>query len=573
MNPSAPSATAHPGDPSDLESTLASLAAAAARHAARSPRERADLAEATARSVAAATDAWAETAAVIKLRSRAVANDGIGGGTESVPSGGVPGSLAEEIATGPLVTLRLLTLTASALRAVDRDGLPWSGPLRIVHPTTGDVRTSRVEVPVLPAPGLFDRVIFGGFSAVVRCGDPGGLDRFRAVWREEVASRPAVDGVAVVLGAGNVTGLAAADAICQVFEHGRAALVKLHPLHEPLTATLARALAPLVESGMVAFVVGGADVAARAIASPSATHVHLTGGTATYEAIAASCSKPITCELGSVTPWIVVPGEYSPRELAFQADAVAGSIINNGSFNCIATKLVVTSRSWRQREAFLDRIRFRLAEAPPRPAWFPGVVANWETLAGRPAPDDGTLPWLFRTGLDREAEGHWVGREWFLPACAEIAIGGDSMEEFCVNASELAGSLPGSLAASVTMPGRGDPRDLRRAEALVEHLAFGVVAVNCWSAVAYAMAGVPWGGFPAATRAKPKSGIGFVHDPLLLPLVHNSIVRGPLASRLLPPFLPWHPRAAPLAREVVRLYDGGGLLSIARMLPNLRVAG
>jgi len=572
MNPSAPSAAAHPVDPSDLESTLASLAKAASRHAARSPRERAGLAEATARSVAAATDAWAETAAAIKSLSRTAATAGIGGNAESVPSGGVPGSLAEELATGPLVTLRLLKLTASALRAVDRDGLPWSGPLRIVHPTTVDVRTSRVEVPVLPAPGLFDGTIFGGFSAAVRCGNPGGLDRFRAVWREEVATRPAVGGVAVVLGAGNVTGLAAADAICQVFEHGRAALVKLHPLHEPLAATLSRAFAPLVESGMIAFIVGGADVAARAIGCPSATHVHFTGGTAAYEAITASCSKPVTCELGSVTPWIVVPGEYTPREIAFQADAVAGSIINNGSFNCIATKLVVTNRSWRQRGAFLDRIRSRLAEAPPRPAWFPGAAAGWERLAGRPVPADGTLPWLFRTGLDREAERHWLDREWFLPACAEIAVEGDSMEEFCVNAAELSGSLPGSLAASVTMPGRGDPRDLRRAEALVEHLAFGVVAVNCWSAVAYAMAGVPWGGFPGATRAKPKSGIGFVHDPLLLPLVHNSIVRGPLVSRLLPPFLPWHPRAAPLAREVVRLYDGGGLLSIARMLPNLRVA-
>jgi acyl-CoA reductase-like NAD-dependent aldehyde dehydrogenase len=558
-----------PAVSSDLESPLASLAAAALRHAARSPRERAELAAATARSVAATTDAWAEIAAAIKSRPRAAAT---GQGMEPPPAGGTPESLAEELATGPLATVRLLKLTASALQRIDHDELPWSGPLRIVHPTTGDERTSRVEVPVLPAPGLFDGTIFGGFSAAVRCGNPGGLDRFRAVWREEVRSRPAGGGVAVVLGAGNVTGLAAADAICQVFEHGRAAYVKLHPLHEPLAATLARALSPLVESGMIAIAVGGPDVAARAITSPLVTHVHLTGGTAAFEAIAASCSKPISCELGSVTPWIIVPGEYSPRELAYQADMVAGSIINNASFNCIATKLVVTSRSWRQREAFLDRIRLRLGQTPPRPAWFPGAASGWETLAERPAPADGTLPWLFRTGLDREAERHWLDREWFLPACAEIAIQADSMEQFCVNASNLAGSLPGSLAASVTMPGRGDVRDLRRAEALIEHLAFGVVAVNCWSAIAYAMGAVPWGGFPGATRAAPKSGIGFVHDPLLLPLVQNSIIRGPLVSRLMPPFLPWHPRAAALSREVVRLYDGGGLLSIARMLPNLRVA-
>lgn len=564
MNPSVISDSAHPSDPSGLESIFESLAAAASRHAARSPRERAALAAATARTVAAATDEWAEVAAAIKSRPHAAA---------PFPAGGASERLAEELATGPLATLRLLKITASALDTVDRDGLPWSGPLRIVHPTAGDERTSRVEVPVLPAPGLFDGVLFGGFSAAVRCGNPGGLDRFRAVWRQEVATRPAAGGVAVVLGAGNVTGLAAADAICQVFEHGRAAFVKLHPIHEPLAATLGRAFSPLVESGLVAFAVGGPELAARAIASPLVTHVHLTGGTAAFEAVAASCAKPISCELGSVTPWIVVPGEYSPRELAFQADMVAGSIINNASFNCIATKLVVTCRSWRQREAFLGRIRSRLDDASPRPAWFPGSAAGWESLSERPAPADGTLPWLFRTGLERESDRRWFDREWFLPACGEIAIAGDSMEGFCANASELAASLPGSLAASVTLPARGDQRDRRRAEALVEHLAFGVVAVNCWSAIAYAMAAVPWGGFPGATRAAPRSGIGFVHDPLLLPLVQNSIIRGPLAMRLVPPFVPWHPRAATLTREVVRLYDGGGLLSIARMLPRLRFGG
>ena len=43
----------------------------------------------------------------------------------------------------------------------------------------------------------------------------------------------------------NVTGLAPADAIDQIFGHGRAVLLKLHPLHAPLASIYRDALAPL----------------------------------------------------------------------------------------------------------------------------------------------------------------------------------------------------------------------------------------------------------------------------------------------------------------------------------------
>ena len=80
------------------------------------------------------------------------------------------------------------------------------------------------------------------------------------------------------------------------------------------------------------------------------------------------------------------------------------------------------------------------------------------------------------------------------------------------------------------------------------------------------------GGFPGATIADPRSGIGWVHDPLLLPLVHNSIVRAPLLVRPTPPWFPWHPHAARLAEGVVDIYaalarGGSGLWPLIKMLP------
>jgi hypothetical protein len=539
------------------EGTLASLQAGAAAFAALGPAARGDLAGRTALAVAASADAWVETAVAIKHAT---------GSTAAAVT-------AEETATGPLATLRLLLVTARSLREIAAAGLPRpAAPPRVLHRGGGDA--SFIGVEVFPERWLADRAMFGGHRGTVRCANPGDLAAFERSWRQECRERPRRGGVAAVLGAGNVTGLAVADVVSQVFEHGRAAFVKLHPVHEPLLPVFREALAPLIDAGLVALVAGGADVARAAIASPAVTHVHLTGGQAAFDAIAATLAKPITCELGGVTPWIVVPGRYTPAQLSYQADLVAGSILNNTSFNCIATKCVVTCRGWEQRQTFLDLVSRRLAAAPPRSAWYPGAAAAWETVTEAQLPADGTLPWVFRTGLDPEREPRWLDREWFVPVAVEVPLDAADIEAFCTRATALCRRLPGSLAASVTIPETLPAADRQRVERLVEHLEYGTVAVNTWSALGYSFASLPWGGFPGGTVSEPRSGIGFVHDPLLLPLVHNSILRAPLLVRPAQPWLPWHRHGAAITRGAVDVYAAiargrAGLLALAKLLPQV----
>ena len=555
-----------------LARLLPVLEAGARRHAARDASARAGLAIACARCVAEAASEWVEAAVAMK---RAAA----------LPDRQAAGVRAEETATGPLVTLRLLLITARALVELADRGRPRaSRPARLAR--AGGGPRPFVEVDVLPDGRLFDRAIFSGHTATVRCVDPGGLEAFEHSWRREAAERPRSGGVAVVLGAGNVTGLSCADALCQVFEHGRSVLLKLHPVQSGLEPALQRALAPLVECGLLAIVVGDPQFAREAVASPAVTHVHLTGGQRAFESLVWGgptattghgppvLAKPITCELGNVTPWIVVPGRYTSRQLACQADTVAASIVNNTSFNCIATKCIVTCRGWRQREEFLGLVRRRLDSLPARPAWYPGAAAAWEAATGRQPPDDGTLPCDLRTGLDAEAEWRLLEREWFVPVVVETAVEADDMEAFCTRVAGLVQRIPGSLAASVSLPPSLPARDRQRAELLIGHLEYGVVAVNGWTALAYSWAAVPWGGFPGATLAAPGSGIGRVHDPLLLPLVHNTIVRGPSAAWPTPPWFPWHPRAEALAGGLVATYAAigrgrSGLWPFLRMLPDV----
>ena len=555
---------------SELQAACDRLTAGAAQHAARDAAARAALAHATALTVAAEAGRWVEAAMAIKAAA------------------GSRAAVAEETATGPIGTLRLLLITARTQREIARVGLPRPArPPRILHPAAGAAGPeSFVGVEVLPEPRLWDGVVFRDHVATVRCVNPGGIEAFLQSWREEARERPRTGGVAAVLGAGNVTGLAAADAIAQIFEHGRSVLLKLHPLHAPLAPVLAAALAPLVAADLLAIVSGGVDLAREAVAAPQVTHVHLTGGQGAFDALVWGGSgpraagarpvldKPITCELGSVTPWIVVPGRYTPAQLRYQADAVAASIANNTSFNCIATKCVVTGRGWDQREAFLGLVRRRLDGLPPRPAWYPGSAAAWEMVTGASAPSDGTLPWTFRSGVDPSREPRWLEREWFIPVAVEVPLDADSLDAFCGRAAAFVRSLPGSLAASVTAPAGLATHDERRVAALIEHLEYGVVARNTWSALAYSFASVPWGGYPGATLADPGSGIGRVHDPLLLPLVHNTLVEAPLASWPAPAWLPWHPRGDRLARGLVDTYAAiargwTGAMRFAAMLPDV----
>jgi len=541
------------------------LLAGAAAWARCTAAERSAVALRTARATAAAADAWVEVAVATKRA-------------------GDPVSRAEETATGPLVTLRLLLLTARALADIDRRGLPQvARPPRVAHLAGGEA--SRIEIELIPAasPGrsLYDGAIWGGCRGTVRCANPGGVEAFLNAWRVEAERRPRTGGVALVLGAGNVTGLAPGDAICQIFEYGRAVLLKLHPLHAPFVPLLTTALGPLIDAGVLAIVAGGAEVARESLAAPGIEHVHLTGGAAAFDAVVWGgqdrdgrpvLEQSITCELGNVSPWIVVPGRYTPRQLAFQADLVAASIVNNTSFNCMSTKLVVTARSWPQRDAFLSLVQRRLAGQPPRPAWYPGATAAWEAITEQPAPPDGTLPWMFRTRVDPDRDSRFIDREWFVPVAAELPLAGDSVESFCGAVHDLVSRLPGSLAASVTRPRTLAPHDTARVEWLLEHLPFGVVAANTWSALAYSIGNAPWGGLPGGTLAAPKSGIGFVHDPLLLPMVHNTILRAPLESRLAPPWCAWHPHGASLARGVVTMYAAiarghRSLGPLLRMLP------
>jgi len=115
----------------------------------------------------------------------------------------------------------------------------------------------------------------------------------------------------------------------------------------------------------------------------------------------------VTSELGNISPVIVVPGAYTARQLAWQAENIAGGVTNNASFNCNAHKMLITGGRNKAGSELVDRIEQVLRSVPPRVAYYPGAASRYAALtAGRQRlvrlgeEMAGTLPWALIRDLD-----------------------------------------------------------------------------------------------------------------------------------------------------------------------------
>ena len=168
--------------------------------------------------------------------------------------------------------------------------------------------------------------------------------------------------------------------------------------------------------------------------------------------------------------------------------------------------------------------------APARPAYYPGSDSTGcRRAAAYPA---GGAPRARRRSVAADRRRLRPGRnglhtEYFAPVLAVIEIPGLGAaflnEAIRIANDDLAGTLGVNLIAH--------PRTLRAAgpafdEALAK-LRYGTIAVNAWSAFGFLLARAPWGAFPGNTLADVGSGIGVVHNALLLDSPERTVVRGP----------------------------------------------
>jgi len=538
----------------DLDGALATLRASVPAWVATGPAERVRLLDRVRRDVAAVADRW--TAAVVAAEGLDPAD----------PSSG------EAALVGPYLLLRNLRLLRDALQDIERHGTP-----RI----PGAVRTrpdGQVTARVFPA-SLYDRLFFPGVNGEVWM-EPGvtaaGLAATQALAYHDGAD-PA-GRICLVLGAGNVSSIGPLDVISKLVIENRVVILKLHPVNAYLDPILEVGLGALIERGVLRIVTGGADVGSALCGHPEVDEIHMTGSDRTYEAIVFGAGpegqerkargermldKPISAELGNVSPVIVGPGRWSARDIASQAENVATMLTNNGGFNCNAARIIVTHEGWPQRGQFLAAVRDRLGSTPPRVAYYPGAGDRFDAfIAAHPEArqlgerTENRLPWAIIEGVDPERRDDiCFTTESFCSIFAETALPADSTAAFFQRAVTFANeALWGTLNATLIV----DPRSQREpavgvaVERALADLRYGTVSLNAWAAVGFALGELPWGAYPGNTAGAIGSGVGFVHNALMFGKVQKSVLRAPFRPLLKPVWYASHRTAHRLAPRLSR---------------------
>jgi hypothetical protein len=482
----------------------------------------------------------------------------------------------EEWATGPWCVVRHLRLVAEALESLARTG---NTPIGAVERTSG----GRLAVRVFPASRI-DRVLFGGITVDVHLLD-GVTEEAMHASRAPFYRGRAHDGRTVlVLGAGNLSGIPAMDVITKLFNESKACLLKMNPVNAYLGPFMEAAFADPIRRGFLQIAYGGSAEGAYLIEHPDIDEIHLTGSDATYDRIVWGppgverearkarneplVTKPITAELGNISPVIVVPGPYSDKELAFQGESIAGAVACNASFNCNAAKMLVTAAGWGRRAALLGAIEQALAAAPARQAYYPGAAERWQRLTqGRAqvrtvgTTSGGQLPWTLLPELDADDPAEPAfSTEPFCSVLSETSVASDDPVEFLERAVDFANTrLWGTLSADIVVHPRTlkDQRVGAAFERAIARLRYGVVSVNSWSGFVFTYGTPPWGAYPGSTRADIQSGTGWVHNTAMLEGVEKAVLRHPLTLVPKPATFPGHRTARTLLQRLTRLEEHG----------------
>lgn len=494
-----------------------------------------------------------------------------------------PGGFGEELLAGAVIIQRYVRLLGESLAQVRERGAPLAADERIERLPSGEV-----SVQVMPH-SVPDRFLFMPYDVRVRLSarvDAADLRSSQAGFYRRLAPEGSV---AAVLGAGNVASIPALDLLHECFVAGRACVLKMSPVNAYLGAAFEQIFAPIAELGGLAIVYGGVEAGKALLGSPHVDHVHLTGSLETHDAIVWGppgaerdqrrregrplLDKTITSELGNISPVVIVPGHYSERELSDVAEGIAGMLFNNASFNCNAAKLLVLPDAL--REPIVSRLKRLFDAQPARDAYYPGAAARFAALTEAPragrvwsAPaEPGQLPWTLLEGLTPDADAESFRLEPFCPLLSVVELAERDPVDYLERAVRfLNEKVWGTLNAMLFVPrsAEGDGVLEAAVDRAVDELRYGTVAVNYWPAIGYGTGTPPWGGHPSGTLQAPQSGVGFVHNALMLEQIQKVVLRGPLRGFPKPFYFPSHRRLEPLARALFDFESTGSASALLR---------
>ena len=354
--------------------------------------------------------------------------------------------------------------------------------------------------------------------------------------------------VSLVLGAGNVSSIVPLDIFYKMFAEGEVVLIKMNPINDYLGPIFEKIFAPLIEAGFMQFAYGGGDGGAYLTRHNLVDTIHITGSTRTHDAIVfgvgekgeqhkrenqSIMNKPISSELGGISPTIVVPGPWSKSDFKFQAENIATQKLQNAGHNCIATQVLIMPKEWVGTEKFLQEVEIKIANAESRPAYYPGA-ADRQNAARDHANAKSLNCDVDRTiiyDVDALIDEPCFTDEYFSPVLTTVSLEGSDPAAFLKAAIKFANEkLDGTLGANIII----HPKTMKAYEEALDQaiadLRYGGIGVNTWCALAFLAGGGAWGAFPGHTQDDIQSGKGVVHNAFLFGKTQKTVATGPFRN-------------------------------------------
>lgn len=467
----------------------------------------------------------------------------------------------EEWIAGPLATLLNLRWLHKTLTA---NGQPQ--PVKVSTQPDG-----QLVAQVFPD-NLQDRLMWLGFTGEVWI-EPGQPATQGMVYRQ-----PSEQGkVALVLGAGNISAISAMDTLYKLFAEHEVVILKTNPVNEYVGRFLEQAFQPLIAAGFLAVVYGGAELGQYLCQHPAIATIHITGSQQTHDAIVWGSTpaiqsdakatqtpilhKPITSELGCVTPILIVPGKWSQADLAYQTRNVASMVAHNASFNCVAAKVLIVAKGWQQREEFLQHLHRELAQTLSRNAYYPGAQQRYQAFLDR-YPQAQTLgertetvvPWTIIPDVPAAAGEYALTTEAFCGVLAEVNLEASDATTFLQQAVPFVNdSVWGNLSCMMLIDPHTQRRYRAEFEQAIAQLRYGAIGINTWTGMAFLLASVSWGAFPGNPLDNIQSGQGVVHNTYLFEHPQKTVLRAPFRIWPTPIWFADHKNLRQLAQRYLSL--------------------
>ncbi len=476
----------------------------------------------------------------------------------------------EELFSGIGTFIRMAQSFRQSMIDIATKGRPqYPGPVR--HKPG-----NRIAIQVVPG-SAFDKILYGGMTGEVWM-EPGVDEaQVQATQAQAYQSPTTHAGVSLVLGAGNVASLGPRDVLTKLFAEGKVVVLKANPVNDYLVPYWEKAMAALIEPGFLRIVSGGAQVGSYLTRHEGIDDIHVTGSDKTHDAIVFGVgaegerrkannepliTKPVSCELGNVSPVVIVPGEWTQKEILFQAKHVATMVANNAGFNCLTPRIIITHKDWAQREEFFAALEGVFASIPTRKAYYPGATQRRDAfLTAHPdaheigAVNGDVIPWTIVRDVDADdANDICLNVEAFCALTAETALEATSVVDFVQRATEFCNNV---VWGTLSMTLLADPRTLKdpvtgpAIEQAIADLRYGSIGVNLWHAMSFAFSTTAWGAYPGHSITDIQSGTGFVGNAFLFAQPQKSVVRGPFVANPAPAWFATSTNAGVVMRKLL----------------------